>query len=335
MRQPRRTRPAFSVLDLCAGAGGQALGFENAGFRHVGLIDNDSHACATLRTNRPYWNTLEADIRDVKGSLWHHTDVVAGGLPCPPFSIAGLQRGRDDERDLFPALLRLIGDIKPQAVMVENVAGIMEPRFGKYRAHICKQLDDLHYATDWQTLNALDFGTPQNRVRSFLIALYTPNVDIERFVWPEPRRRRGVTVGEALIDLMGEGGWALADEWAEQADQPAPTLVGGSKKHGGPDLGPTRARTAWARLGVDGKGIADAPPTPGFNGMPRLTNRMAARLQSFPLDWSFCGRKTNRYRQIGNALPVDLSYAMASALANVLSDSAAAAATRRLAACRT
>ena len=301
------------VLELCAGAGGQALGFERAGFDHAALIDLDRHACATLRMNRPYWNVIEADLWRIDTAYWAGVDVVAAGLPCPPFSVAGKQLGDNDERDLFPALLRTVKAIGPRAVMVENVRGLMQRRFDVYRDQVSIALTAMGYAVTWRLLDAYDFGTPQHRTRSFMVA-----VDADQmFSWPEPNGGGG-TVGEALYDLMAEDGWDMADEWAERASRPAPTLVGGSHKHGGPDLGPTRARAAWALLGVDGLGIADSPPAPNFRGNPRLTVNMAAKLQSFPTEWKLAGSKTQRYRQVGNALPVDLGTAMARAVAKCL-----------------
>ena len=108
-----------------------------------------------------------------------------------------------------------------------------------------------------------------------------------------------------------ENGWRAAEDWAEKAGDIAPTVVGGSKKHGGPDLGPTRSRKAWAELGVDGLGIANEAPAPDFVGMPKLTVRMVARIQGFPDDWGFWGGKTARYRQVGNAFPPPVARAVA------------------------
>lgn len=110
---------------------------------------------------------------------------------------------------------------------------------------------------------------------------------------------------------MAENGWRGARAWRDRADEIAPTVVGGSKKHGGPDLGPTRAKMAWAQLGVDGMGIADEAPGRLFVGRPRLTVRMVARLQGFPDNWEFAGRKTSAYRQVGNAFPPPVACAVA------------------------
>lgn len=126
------------------------------------------------------------------------------------------------------------------------------------------------------------------------------------------------TVGEILYPLLAADGWHGAEAWRTAVETIAPTIVGGSKKHGGPDLGPTRAKRAWAALGVDGHGIADAAPTPDFVGMPRLTTAMVARLQGFPENWHFVGKKTARYRQIGNAFPPPIAYAVARQIALAL-----------------
>ena len=127
-------------------------------------------------------------------------------------------------------------------------------------------------------------------------------------------------MGEALGDLMAAGGWPGAAAWAKRADGIAPTIVGGSKKHGGPDLGPTRARQAWRTLGVDGLGLADAPPPAEMSGdfVPRLTVPMVARLQGFPDGWAISGRKTAAYRQVGNAFPPPVAEAVGRAIRRAL-----------------
>ncbi|MBX9902667.1 MAG: DNA cytosine methyltransferase [Burkholderiaceae bacterium] len=295
-------------IEICAGAGGQALGLEQAGFEHASLIEIEAHACQTLRLNRPYWNVVEGDIRQYSADEWRGIGLLAGGVPCPPFSKAGKQLGNDDERDLFPEALRLVSECKPEAVMLENVRGILDVVFDDYRAKIISDLKKLGYIAEWRLLNASDFGVPQLRPRVVFVALKRNAIDY--FRWPSALTAPPPTVGEALFDLMAANGWVGAEQWRDRACDIAPTLVGGSKKHGGPDLGPTRAKKAWASLGVDGMGISDSVPERDFIGMPRLTVRMAARIQGFPDHWQFSGKKTPAYRQVGNAFPPPVACAV-------------------------
>lgn len=299
----------FTSLEICAGAGGQALGLEQAGFHHVGLVEIDSAACCTLRLNRPQWNVLEGDLRCFDGRRFQGLDLLAGGVPCPPFSKAGRQLGEGDERDLLPEAIRLVDECRPKAFMLENVRGLLDAVFDDYRTKLEKQLKKLGYVPGWRLLNASDFGVSQLRPRVVFVAIRSCLAD--GFSWPEPLNVTPPTVGELLFDLMKKNGWKGADHWKLQANSIAPTLVGGSKKHGGPDLGPTRAKRAWASLGVDGMGLWDDAPPPDFVGMPRLTPRMAARIQGFPDNWLFYGRKTAAYRQIGNAFPPPVAKAVA------------------------
>ncbi|MGQ0445664.1 MAG: DNA cytosine methyltransferase [Beijerinckiaceae bacterium] len=294
---------------MCAGAGGQALGIEQAGFAHLALVENDAPSCATLQLNRPQWTVFHQDLAIFDGRPYRGADLLAGGLPCPPFSVAGKQLGSSDERNLFPAALRLVDEIRPRAIMIENVRGFLDAVFEDYRLHLKKQLEKLGYAVDWRLLNASEFGVPQLRPRVVIVALRREVVD--RFAWPQAASHRPSTVGETLFDLMAAKGWRGAGAWRALANEIAPTIVGGSKKHGGPDLGPTRARKAWATLGVNGLSIAEQVPEPDFAGMPRLTVRMVARLQGFPDDWVFSGRKTSAYRQVGNAFPPPVARAVA------------------------
>jgi DNA (cytosine-5)-methyltransferase 1 len=300
------------TLELCAGGGGQALGLELAGFEHAALIENDKAACNTLRMNRPKWNVVEHDLFEpLDLSPYKGIDLVAGGLPCPPFSVAGKQLGEQDERNLFNAGINYVDEIRPRAVMFENVKGMLDPRFADYRNWIDARLKKMGYESGWKLLQASDFGVPQLRPRVLLVAIKKRMA--AEFSWPNgqtiPR-----TVGETLKDLMAARGWAGAEQWSIRANSIAPTVVGGSKKHGGPDLGPTRARKAWAELGVDGLGIVDQAPDKDFVGMPRLTVRMVARLQGFSDEWGFWGGKTARYRQVGNAFPPPVAKAVANAI---------------------
>lgn len=300
---------SFYSLELCAGGGGQALGLEGAGFHHVGVVEYEPQCCTTLRLNRPHWNVMQQDIRDFQTNAFGDVDLIAGGVPCPPFSIAGKQLGSDDERDMFPTALNIIAKIKPRAVMLENVQGLASAKFKEYRDALMKRFAKLGYDAEWRVLQASDFGVPQLRPRFIFIAMRP--ADFMHFMWPHGTTFPP-TVGETLVDLMGANGWLGTEDWMERANRIAPTLVGGSKKHGGPDLGPTRAKRQWQELGVDGMGLADDAPDMNFpeNKMPRLTVRMAARIQGFPDEWAFSGKKTAAYRQVGNAFPPPVARAV-------------------------
>lgn len=298
----------LTCVEICAGAGGQALGLAMAGFTHVALVEYERDYCRVLKQNRPEWNVICADVHDFDGCPYWGVDLLAGGVPCPPFSVAGKQLGQNDERDLFPEAIRLIREMRPRAVMLENVRGFLDPGFDEYRSRILASIQKLGYITHIKLLNASDYGVPQLRPRVVIIGIRKDQAGV--FAYPEEHPDKSLSVGETLYDLMAQNGWDGAAQWAANAGRIAPTLVGGSKKHGGPDLGPTRARAAWAQLGVDGKGIANEAPAPGFEGMPRLTSRMMARIQGFPDTWIFGEKKTAACRMIGNAFPPPVAQAV-------------------------
>ncbi|MGW4875670.1 DNA cytosine methyltransferase [Streptomyces sp. NPDC004262] len=389
-----RERPQFTrqltSLEICAGAGGQAVGLHNAGFDHLALVEWDPHAVETLRANVgdwPGWGAervaalkpmdvkefLETDVRKNlevgKGEL----DLLAGGVPCPPFSLAGKRLGKDDERDLFPDALKIIEDFMPKAVMIENVRGILEPPevFIDYRRDILSELRDLGYVVPevsrnwsaaeqdramrkvWRRIDASNFGVPQLRPRAILVVIHEDELNSSdgEFIWPSRAKAEQATVVGELAATMearcrkfwtknkdgelakpGERtGEDVYREWLDKASRAAavgrgvaPTLVGGSRKHGGADLGPTRAKRAWEALGVDGMGVANDPgecdPERDLfrPAGPMLTVEQAALIQGFPGEWKFQGRKTARYRQVGNAFPPPVAEAIGRAIAAVL-----------------
>lgn len=322
----------FTSLEICAGGGGQALGLEQAGFEHTALVEIDKHSCETLRQNRPQWRVIERDLKEFDGGLYRGVDLLAGGVPCPPFSVAGKRLGAADERDLFPEVLRLTDEIRPNAVMIENVRGILAKEFDSYRVQFSGEVEALGYRViGWRLINASDFGVPQLRPRTVFVALRERIA--EGFSWPGPvyvfepggggaQLWKGApTVGEALYDLIAARGWPGAGKWRRRANRIAPTIVGGSRKHGGPDLGPTRAKRQWDEMGVNGCLIANEPPGPDFEGNPCLTVQMVARLQGFPDEWQFSGHKTAAYRQVGNAFPPPVARAVGERIITALAAS--------------
>lgn len=363
------TDRGYTSIEICAGAGGQAIGLHLAGFRHLALVEIDKYAAATLSKNIeafPKWDwerdncdVLCKDVLDfdpesdlVKSARLYRrgeVDLLAGGVPCPPFSHAGKQLGEDDERDLFPRILQLAKLIRPRAVMIENVRGLMDAKFHRYRTRIQDELEVMKESDDglpsykvvgWDVYEAEKFGVPQLRPRSILVAFRKDVLKDLKYEAPAPSAER-VTVYKALKDTMLErikpfedGPRAaqarqMFDKWKTDADKDvAPTLVGGSKKHGGADLGPSRAKKAWRALGVSGMGVANAPvdgqPTGtedrdlfGADG-PMLTVRQAAIIQGFPTDWDFSGGKTAQYRQVGNAFPPPVARAIGESIIEVL-----------------
>ncbi|MFJ2702083.1 DNA cytosine methyltransferase [Streptomyces sp. NPDC087428] len=338
------TERTFTSVEICAGAGGQALGLHNALFRHLALIEIDPHAVETLRANvegNDEWDgcmVKQADLTKLKpkdlrrelrlkpGDL----DLLAGGVPCPPFSVAGKQLGRDDERDLFPIMLDLVDELEPKAVMIENVRGLLEPKekFQGYREELLERLESMGYKKCyWTVLEAKDYGVPQLRPRAILVALKQEYIPY--FSPTKPEKRELCTVRAALDKSMAAR-FAEVDDpraadtlkaWRKNAMKGvAPTLVGGSKKHGGADLGPTRAKKAWAALGVCGLGVAndslemkrqESEDRDLFaDAGPKLTVAQAAIIQGFPQSWKFKGKKTAAYRQVGNAFPPPVAQAV-------------------------
>jgi DNA (cytosine-5)-methyltransferase 1 len=314
-----------SVVEICAGAGGQSLGLHLAGFRHRLAIEIDPTAAETLQLNL---NRLRSGgerepivkVGDVASkTIWdpaalrsEEITLLAGGVPCPPFSVAGKQLGSADERDLFAWAVEAAGQLKPKAVLLENVRGLNDSRFTGYRQAVVDRFAKLGYTAFWELLEAKDYGVAQLRPRMVLVAFLTELDRAKYFAWPEPAEKTA-TVSEVVGDLMAANDWdpEYLAKWREAANRIAPTIVGGSKKHGGADLGPTRAKRAWEELWTDAHGLANEAPGPDWKiedhpRGPKLTVAMVARIQGWYGEdyyWEFAGRKTSQYRQIGNAFP--------------------------------
>ncbi|MFK8847570.1 DNA cytosine methyltransferase [Streptomyces sp. Ac-502] len=328
------TASSLRFLEVCAGAGGLALGLEDAGFAPAGLVENDATALETLNINRPSWPLIQADLKEfdpVNHPAALDADLLSAGTPRVK-STATVNRASDEvERELVAAALYLVGAIRPRAVLIENVPGLVgKDEYAAVRGEIEDELHHLGFRLFSAVLNACDFGVPQDRKHGFFVALRDPWANA--FSWPVPVDGPAPTVGDVLYRSMATQGWEHAPTWAARAQRVAPTLVGGSDRRGGPDLGPSRAKKIWAEMGINGGTVADDVPTAGtpwdldgdVKDLPALTVSQAALLQGFPSDWRIAGRKTRGYRQVGQAVPPPLAAAVgrqiAAALTTSLSD---------------
>lgn len=292
----------LSSIELCAGAGGAALGLHAAGFDAMALFEADKHAAETLRRNDFLGEVVEGDLTKVDFRRYAGVDLVAGGLPCQGFSSAGDRLGREDERDLFSDAVDIIDVVRPRAFYFENVEGFKENKHTDYRAELHDRYQRLGYESRLFTIRGVDFGLPQMRERIAFVGFREGS--LRRFQLPEamPLMRR--SMGEALLDLVAANGWPHAEAWARRVDRPIYTLIGGSKKSGA---------TSFFKHGDDRFGSLQIIPNKLAKSAPdrdhpkdapfALTFKMAARLQGFPDDWVFTGATQDCKRQIGNALP--------------------------------
>ncbi|MEW2522642.1 DNA cytosine methyltransferase [Actinacidiphila alni] len=318
----------LSFVDVCSGAGGLALGLERAGYTPRLLLDSEASACDTLAANRPHWNVLQTDLLDfdpVDHPEVYDVDLLAAGLPRVKSSATVTRRSSDTELRLIEATAYLVHAVQPRALIIENVPTLVDQdSLAPIRDFLHEELEHLGYGLTWFTLNASDFGVPQDRVQGILVAVKQRWASA--FRPPRPTVHEHVSVGEALAPSMRSRGWQGADHWAAQATSVAPTLVGGSKAHGGADFGPTGTKAKWGRIGVYTKSFGNEPPDPGFRwdpslgdkGLVRITVDQAALLQGFPEAWRISGLKTARYRQIGHATPPPVGEALGRAVAEAL-----------------
>ncbi|MGV1914272.1 DNA cytosine methyltransferase [Rhizobium sp. 22-785-1] len=314
---PQRYRPR--VVELCAGAGGLALGLERAGFEHVALIEMNRNAVATLRANRPDWNVVLADVRKVDFSQYRdqRIDLLTGGLPCTPFSTVGQKKGRHDENNLMMEGVRALRAIAPKAFLFENVEGLLHSRHADYVAFLLRQFSKEGYSTEIHRINAKNYGVAQNRSRIMLVGMRKDLAGAFRM--PRKFPELATNVGDVLADLMGENGWSGAEAWLQamkERDYRADTIRGyqGSAREGEA----IRADRRQLRYAPPAKSAPtdDEASKEGF--VPGLTNRMRARLQGFPDSWEFVGGHGPVANQIGNAVAPSIAQAMGLAILSAL-----------------
>ncbi|MCQ1572725.1 DNA cytosine methyltransferase [Neorhizobium galegae] len=334
-RKPLSKLPGLTwrprVLELCAGAGGLALGLERAGFEHVALVEWDKHAAATLRANRPKWDVIEEDVRHVDFTQYRNEriDLLTGGLPCTPFSTVGEKKGRDDPNDLLMEGVKAVEAVMPKAFFFEQVEGFLHSRHADYVAALLRRLSKAGYRTEINRINARDFGAAQDRSRIMLVGIRKDVPSVFRMPPKFPEKR--ANMGDVLHDLMSELGWSGADDWAQmmrtrpEFDRFGNPLGLGALSdtirayQGSPQAGEARR--------AQKNGVSYAPPArtaptdadtskEGF--VPGLTAQMRARLQGFPDDWTFVGSRGSVVDQIGNAVVPAVAQAMGLALLSTL-----------------
>lgn len=333
----------FTSVELFAGAGGLALGMHLAGFRHVLLNEMDHIACQTLKTNMPEWNVLEGDIHNIDfAPLKGKVDLLTGGFPCQAFSYAGKKGGLNDARGtLFFELARAVKEIQPKVFMCENVKGLLSHDDGKTLNVIKESIKELGYTLiEPKVLKAIMFKVPQKRERLILIAIKNDIASKINFKWPSPYHRI-MTLRDAffqgelsdedvpksegqiyppkkikVMDMVPEGG-----DWRDLPIEIQKEYMGGSFFLGGGKTGMAR------RLSLEEPSLT-LTCAPAQKQTERchpletrpLTIREYARIQTFPDYWKFSGNLTDQYRQIGNAVPINLSYAIGRALIRLLNE---------------
>ncbi|MGZ8966591.1 MAG: DNA (cytosine-5-)-methyltransferase [Gallionella sp.] len=330
----------FNSIELFAGAGGLAIGLERAGFNAVALNEFNKDACNTLRSNRPDWNVIEGDIQKVDFTGFNDVDFVSGGFPCQAFSYAGNQRGFADTRGtLFFEFARAIKEMQPKVFLGENVRGLLAHDDGKTLATIKAAIADLGYTLiEPRVLKAIFFRVPQKKERLFLVGIRNDLVKYAQFNWPVPHKRvmvlrdalkagelyandvadsKGQSYPErkkAILDLIPPGGY-----WRDLPDGLQREYMQKSYFLGGGKTGMAR-RLSWDEPSLT---LTCAPAQKQTERChPEETRplkiREYARIQTFPDDWEFAGSVTSQYKQIGNAVPVNLAYAMGRSLISLL-----------------
>jgi DNA (cytosine-5)-methyltransferase 1 len=338
-----KTKPIkpYKLLELFAGAGGLAIGMEQAGFKSIYLNELDKHACNTLRLNRPDWNIDEGDISKKDFTPYKdEIDILSGGFPCQAFSYAGKKMGFEDTRGtLFYQFARAVKETNPKVFVAENVRGLLGHEDGKTLETIMNAIDELGYQlVDPRVLKAVFYRVPQKRERLFLVAIRKDLAERVTFNWPAPYKRI-MTMNDALkagdlyqCDVPNSQGQKYPERksqilfhipqggyWRDLPDDLQREYMKKSYFLGGGKTGMAR-RLAWDEPSLT------LTCSPAQKQTERchpdetrpLTVREYARVQTFPDNWEFSGPITAQYKQIGNAVPVNLAYAVGRSLVNLL-----------------
>jgi len=340
-QQIKPLRPYKSV-ELFAGAGGLAIGLERAGFSPIALNEIDKNACSTLRKNRPNWNVIEGDIADVDFTVYKDVDFLSGGFPCQAFSYAGKKLGFEDTRGtLFFELARAIKEMKPKVFLGENVRGLLTHDNGNTLEVIKSVISELGYTlVEPRVLKAIFYRVPQKRERLFLVCIRNDLVEGIDFSWPETYSRV-LVLSDALkkgelydTDCPESAGQRYPERkkeilhmvppggcWVDLPDEIQREYMKTSYFMGGGKTGMAR------RLSYDSPSLT-LTCAPAQKQTERchpeedrpLNVREYARIQTFPDDWVFEGASSSQYKQIGNAVPVNLGHAMGLRLISLLND---------------
>ena len=325
----------FNVLELFAGAGGLALGLDLAGFNNIGLVENDHNACETLRKNRPTWNVIEKDItkitdiyQDLKTKPT--VDLLSGGYPCQSFSYAGKKKGLADARGtLFYYYAKIMKQVHPKMFLVENVKGLVTHDHGRTLQTMIDVFQEIGYHVTYQVLNAWNYGVAEKRERLIMIGIRN-DLNIT-FQYPQPNQYKPVlrdvlvnvpqspgqtysVAKKEVMDLVPAGGC-----WRDLPTEIAKKYMGKSYYSGGGRTGMAR-RLSWDEPSLTLTTSPNQKQTERCypDETRPLTTREYARIQSFPDDWHFAGSVNAIYKQIGNAVPVNLAKAVGLAIINSL-----------------
>lgn len=323
----------FTTIELFAGAGGLALGIENAGFDTLGLIEFDKDASDTLKENRPNWNVINDDIANIscldlqeyfglkKGEL----DLLSGGAPCQSFSYAGKRLGLEDARGtLFYHYAKFLEQLQPKMFLFENVRGLLTHDKGRTYKTITDIFESTGYTIQKKVLNAWDYGVAQKRERLITIGIRNDLVDKTHFDFPEPHDYKPV-LRDILLDCPKSEGTPYS-EYKRKIFELVPP--GGYWRDIPEDIAKEYMKSCWymegGRTGILRRLSLDEPSlavltSPSQKQTDRchplearpFTIRENARCQSFPDDWKFCGSVGSQYKQVGNAVPVNLAYEIA------------------------